>query len=555
MLISKSRYLFSVALITAIIIITDGCNHRAYKVELPGKLPTTDIIAEEELPVDIEVIIGATDIITQLYEKSDKLLSAAWNSRENLYQMLFILHNVYREGLNPEDYHLSAIEKLTEKIILSKEAEVRDVARLELLLTDAFLLLSAHLALGKTDAVTIDPQWKASRRVLTIDLGKFADSTLLNNRIIENLQKLTPAHREYSNLKKALVEYRRIKDKGGWGRFYTILPKLEKGMCDPNIALLRNRLAIIQLYIENDTVNKNLFDHSLYKQVMIFQLRNGLTADGVVGKATIEAMNIPVEERIATIEANLERWRWLSNDLGECYIKVNIANFDLQVIEKDDMVFRTEAIVGLTNRKTPVFSSIMKYLVLNPDWTVPPTILNDDVIPSVIDNPEYLAEKNLKILRIDGTEVDPLTIDWINIVNTGFPYRVHQEPGPENALGRIKFIFPNQYSVYIHDTPNRNLFGRTDRSFSSGCIRVNNPLDLAAWLMKGNPAWTPEQIKNVIDQGKEQIVSLATPIQVHIVYLTAWAGDDGIVYFRKDIYDRDQPLMAALKQGLPGADQ
>lgn len=555
MLISKSRYLFSVALITAIIIIFDGCNYRAYKVELPGKLTTTDIIAEEELPVDIEVIIGATDIITQLYEKSDKLLSAAWNSRENLYQMLFILHNVYREGLNPEDYHLSAIEKLTEKIILSKEAEVRDVARLELLLTDAFLLLSAHLALGKTDAVTIDPQWKASRRVLTIDLGKFADSTLLNNRITENLQKLTPAHREYSNLKKALVEYRRIKDKGGWGRFNTILPKLEKGMCDPDIALLRNRLAIIQVYTENDTVNKNLFDHSLYKQVMIFQLRNGLTADGVVGKATIEAMNIPVEERIATIEANLERWRWLSNDLGERYIKVNIANFDLQVIEKDDMVFRTEAIVGLTNRKTPVFSSIMKYLVLNPDWTVPPTILNDDVIPSVIDNPEYLAEKNLKILRIDGTEVDPLTIDWINIVTTGFPYRVHQEPGPENALGRVKFIFPNQYSVYIHDTPNRNLFGLTDRSFSSGCIRVNNPMALAAWLMKDNPAWTPAQIKIVIDQGKERIVNLITPIQVHIVYLTAWAEDDGLVYFRKDIYDRDQPLMAALKQGLPGTDQ
>ncbi len=555
MLISKPGYLFSVALITAIFIIFDGCNHRVYKVELPETLPAIEETTEEILPADNELITIPSDLVTQLYEKSNKLLSAAWNSRENLYQMLFVLHNIYREGLNPEDYHLSAIEKLTDKIILSDEAEISEVASLELLLTDAFSLLSAHLALGKTDAMTIDPQWKASGRALTIDLKKFTDSTLLNHRIIENLRTLTPAHREYSNLKKALAEYHLIEAKGGWGRFSTGLPRLENGMSDPDIALVRNRLSITQGYVENDTVNENLFDHTLYKQVMLFQLRNGLTADGVVGKATIEAMNIPVEERIATIEANLERWRWLSNDLGDRYIKVNIANFDLQVIEKDDMVFSTEAIVGLTNRKTPVFSSIMKYLVLNPDWTVPPTILNDDVIPSVILNPEYLAEKDLKILRNDGTEVDPLSIDWVNILATGFPYRVRQEPGPKNALGRVKFVFPNQYSVYIHDTPNHNLFGRTDRSFSSGCIRVNNPMDLVAWLMKDNPAWTPVQIKNIVDQGKEQIVNLATPIQVHIVYLTAWAGDDGSVYFRKDIYNRDQPLLVALRQDPAVTDQ
>jgi len=555
MQMGRIRYLFSVALIATITILFNGCGQWAYKEELPEKLTIINEIVQEEPPVVDGTIIFNPDIITQLYEKSEKLLSVIWNSKENLDQMLFVLHNVYREGLNPEDYHLSAIEKLAHKIILSDKAEVVDIGRLEMLLTDAFFLLSAHLAVGKTDAETIDPQWKASRRALTIDWGKFIDSTLQNNHIIENFQKLTPGHREYSNLKKALAEYRQIQEKGGWGRFSTILPKLEKGMCDPDIALLRNRLAITQWYIEDTIDDKYLFDQSLHKQVMLFQLRNGLTADGVVGKATIEAMNIPVEDRIATIEANLERWRWLSDDLGESYIKVNIANFELQVIEKDDMVFKTEAIVGLNSRETPVFSSIMTYLVLNPDWTVPPTILNTDIIPSVINNPAYLAEKNLKILRIDGTEVDPSTIDWINIVTAGFPYRIHQEPGPGNALGRVKFMFPNKFSVYIHDTPNHNLFGRTDRSLSSGCIRVNNPLALAAWLMKDSPDWTPAQIKNVIDEGKERTVNLAKPIQVHIVYLTAWASDDGLAYFRKDIYDRDQPLLAALKQGPPGLDQ
>jgi len=555
MLKSKIRYLFSGILITIFAALFYGCGKWAYKEELPEKLTIINELIQDKPTAAEKTIICNPDVITQLYEKSEKLLSVVWNSRENLEQMLFVLHNVNLEGLNPQDYHLSAIEKLADKIILSEMVEVADIARLELLLTDSFLLLSSHLAVGKIDAVTIDPQWKASRRALMIDWEKFKDSTLKDSRIIKNLQLLTPGHREYCNLKKALAEYRKIQEKGGWGSFNTLLPKLEKGACNSDIPLLRNRLAVTQGYISETIEDKYLFDQSLYEQVIRFQLRNGLVADGVVGKATIEALNIPVEDRIATIEANLERWRWLSNDLGERYIKVNIANFDLQIIEKDDLVFSTEAIVGLTSRETPVFSSIMTYLVLNPDWTVPPTILNTDIVPSVISNPDYLTEKNLKILRIDGTEVDPSSIDWINIVATGFPYRIHQEPGPENALGRVKFMFPNQYSVYIHDTPNHKLFGRSDRSLSSGCIRVNDPLALAAWLMKDSPAWTPEQIKNVIDLGKERTVNLIKPIQVHIVYLTAWASNDGLVYFRKDIYDRDQPLLAALKHDLLELDQ
>jgi murein L,D-transpeptidase YcbB/YkuD len=187
-------------------------------------------------------------------------------------------------------------------------------------------------------------------------------------------------------------------------------------------------------------------------------------------------------------------------------------------------------------------------MVLNPDWTVPPTILKEDIIPSVIKNQDYLTEKNLKILRTDGTEVDPSTIDWNTMVASGFPYRIYQEPGPGNALGKVKFMFTNQYSVYIHDTPGRNLFKRTDRSLSSGCVRINNPLSLAEWLMKDNPSWTPAEIKNVIDKGKARSVYLANPVPVYILYHTAWAGDDGVPYFRKDIYDFDQPLLTALKQ-------
>ena len=542
-------------LIIPIVMLFNLCSRWTFKDELPAKLKIINENIKEGSHLVDGTLIYNPDIINQLYEKSEKNLSATWKSRENIDQMLFVLRNIYREGLHPEDYHLSAIEKQANKIILSTKVEVGDIARLELLLTDAFLQLSLRLAVGNSDAETIDPQWKALRRVIIIDWGKFIDTTLQNHHIIVNLQKLTPRHHEYINLKRALADYRKLEEKGGWGGFNTGSLKLEEGMWHPDIALLRKRLSFTQGYIEDTNDDINLFDQSLYEQVMLFQLRNGLTADGVVGKSTIEAMNIPVEDRIALIEANLERWRWLADDFGERYIKVNIANFDLQIIEKDDVVFKTESIVGIADRKTPVFSSTMTYLILNPDWTVPPTILNTDIIPSVINNPDYLAIKNLKILRVDGSEVDPLSVDWKNIVTNGFPYRMHQEPGAGNALGRVKFMFPNRYSVYIHDTPHRNLFQRTDRSFSSGCIRVNNPLALAAWLMKDNPAWTPAQIKNVIDQGKERIVNLASPIQVHILYLTAWASDDGLVYFRKDIYNRDQPLLAALKQAPPGMDQ
>jgi len=224
-------------------------------------------------------------------------------------------------------------------------------------------------------------------------------------------------------------------------------------MRHPDIALLRKRLAIAQGFIEFNPGDENLFDQPLHDQVVLFQLRNGLNADGVAGKATIEALNISVKDRIATVEANLEHWRWLSDDLGKRYIKVNIANFELQVIENDKQVFYSMAIVGRLYRETPVFSSIIKYLVLDPYWTIPPTILNEDIIPAVIKNPAYLAINNMKVLRNDGIEVDPLTIDWDSVLTTGFPYSIREEPGPVNPLGRIKFMFPNQYNPTGHSVP------------------------------------------------------------------------------------------------------
>lgn len=236
--------LYKVVIVVAFASLAAGCGKPAFKSELSDPLKGSNgtVIAKPEAADD--TILCGQDKITRLFEKSREHLSGGWKSRENLNQMYFVLHNIYKEGLNPEDYHLSAIDKLIDKIILSDTTNIKDINRLELLLSDSFLILSERLAAGKADAETIDPEWKASRRVVTIDWQVFIDSTLMNNCIIENLKNLTPGHREYSNLKKTLAQYLLIEKNGGWGTFTTDLPKLEKGMCHPDIAMLRHRLAI-----------------------------------------------------------------------------------------------------------------------------------------------------------------------------------------------------------------------------------------------------------------------------------------------------------------------
>ena len=492
------------------------------------------------------------DMITLLNEKAGDLLSPRWAHGDKIARMITAIQNVQADGLNPDDYHLPDIEKLTERIILSDEPAAEDIGRLELMLSDAFLLLSSHLAAGKTDPAIIDPEWKALRRNLRQNWQSFIDSTLNTNNIVETLQNLTPGYRDYINLKKALEKYRQLEADGGWGYFNTSFPKLEKGIMHSDVSMLRKRLAITQGYIEFNPEDEYLFDQALHDQVIIFQQRNGLESDGVVGKLTIEALNIPVKDRIETIEANLERWRWIGDDLGNRYIRVNAADFELRVMENDTVAFQTPAIVGSFKRQTPVFSAVMKYMVLNPDWAVPENILKLDIIPEVIKDSTYLARKNMKILRMDGTEVNPYSIDWKSASENSFPYMIKQEPGQDNPLGRIKFIFTNPYDVYIHDTPTRSLFSRNVRPFSSGCIRISNAIELAGYLLKDDPGWSQARLKQAIDRDQKQAIIFKNPIPVHIFYLTAWADDDGTAYFGKDIYNRDRQLIIALKQDHSG---
>jgi len=526
-----------------------ACKNRIRKKEVSDQLIIKIDFINEESPVILGEYIYNPDLMANIYTKEGDLISPKWSLRTNALQMLEVLEEIHTDGLNPEDYHFSAIAMLADKISVSEVPNAEEVAQFELLLTDAFLQLSTHLSRGKVNSETIDPQWKALHRDLNIDWSHFMDSTLLRKDITKTMRNLTPNHREYNNLKKALIKYQEILEDGGWEPITTTLTKFEKGMIHPDVSLIRNRLSVTQGEIILDTDDENLFDESLHKQVVIFQNRNGLEADGVLGKESLQILSISIEDRIASIEANLERWRWLSDELGERHIKINIANFELQFVDKGQTVFVSEAIVGRPYRQTPVFSSLMTYLVFNPDWTVPPTILKNDVIPAIIKNPNYLKEKKMKVITHTGNVVNSSSIDWQRAAQSGFPYMIRQDPGPDNALGRVKFMSPNHHNVYIHDTPSKNLFVHAERTFSSGCIRVNHPLELArVLLLSDDQVWTSDQINNVITGNQPKTVRFKEGIPVHLLYLTAWADDEGVVYFRRDIYNRDQPLLMALKQ-------
>jgi len=250
----------------------------------------------------------------------------------------------------------------------------------------------------------------------------------------------------------------------------------------------------------------------------------------------------------------MERWRWLPQDLGDRYILVNVANFALDVMENRQSILTMRVVAGKPTRRTPFFSAQMTNVVLSPHWYVPPTIAIQDKLPLIRRDPGYAARQNLKIFR-DGpggaTRVDPRAIDWSSVSARNFPYRLRQDPGPRNALGRVKFMFPNPYHVYLHDTPSRELFARTERAFSSGCIRLEKPVELAEYLLRDDPQWSRQRILAGIEKGREQVVYLPAPIPVYLFYWTTWVSDEGVVHFRKDIYERDRVLDGALQKAVP----
>jgi len=443
-------------------------------------------------------------------------------------------------GLPPERYALARIHQLC------NQQDISSLAELDLLLTSSFERYCQDLLTGRTSPKAMDPRQKTtiaeSRPLRTLE------HALATGTLPAALRQTLPKDIGYLRLSQALDNYSALQAKGGWPRIAASCQGLSLGEKHPAVLQLRIRLALTNYYRSPLAFTKT-FDKPLVDALKSFQIRHGLQSHGRLDAQTLDALNAPVAQRIAQIKANLERRRWGPRQFEADHILVNIADFRLNVIEKDHPVLSMKVIVGKPYRSTPAFSRKMTHLVLNPYWYVPQSIAINDLLPKINLDPGFLTRQKFQVFRIKGDQsirVDPTGIDWSSLSRNAFPFSFRQDPGPGNALGRIKFVLPNPFSVFLHDTPQRQLFDRKVRTYSSGCIRLEKPLELARYLLHRNTKKRHDKIDSTLNSSTQQVIKLDKDAPVHLVYWTAWVDQNG-VQFREDVYKRNRKLRLALR--------
>ncbi|MGB7292696.1 MAG: L,D-transpeptidase family protein [Thermodesulfobacteriota bacterium] len=518
--------------------------------------PVSNALRNQILNSKGPIIVMVGETTTQLSDQVPKFyelqnFQPVWTNNSTVLpqanSFIKIIKEAENEGLEPSDYHLKGINVYLNEIQKGKDSvDPHMLAQFDLLLTDAFILYVSHLINGRIEPQGVDLTWLKNHS--NVDFGKIMDLSLGSNQfqnVISNYENPL-----YIRLRTALLKYKIIQANGGWPLIPSG-PKVEKGQRGERIKILRERLTISGDLNAESTVNSDIYDENVASAVRKFQRRHGLADDGIVGPNTLAELNVPVEKRIEQITINMERYRWMPRNIGSRYIAVNIPSFHLDVIQEGKTVLTMPVVVGKPYWNTPLFSADMRYIILNPYWNIPRSIALEETLPKIHADPEYLSKRNIRVLRgwTDGsTEIDPSTIDWSQVNNNNLKYRFRQNPGPSNPLGRVKFMLPNNYNVYLHDTSQKNLFKKQRRDLSHGCIRVENPLGLAEYVLSTEPGWTKERIESEIRKGKSQSIILPDPIPVYLVYFTAWVDDHGDVHFRHDVYGRDEALYQALRK-------
>lgn len=417
-------------------------------------------------------------------------------------------------------------------------------ATLELPAADGWLRLARHLHAGRVDPHQVEPDWTATRPPL--DAAALLAQALSGEGLVTVLATLAPRDAYYLALQRALPVWRERAARGDWP-VIDEGPTLRAGEQGPRVRQLRERLAA-EGFVAETVADPELYDPGLEAQLRRFQTLAHLDVDGAVGRETLAELRRTPAERIEQIRINLERWRWLPDQLGERHLRVNIADFQLEARSGGRVERVHRIIVGKQLRRTPSFSASMRYLVVNPWWEVPRRLAVEDKLPLFRKDPAAAQKLGFRVLDASGAEVDPAGIDWNALSKQHFPYRLRQAPGAQNALGRIKLMFPNRHDVYLHDTPTRGLFERSRRNFSSGCVRVEAPLELAAWVLGVASGVSAEQLAAIVDSGAETTIRLPRALPVHLQYLTAVVSD-GEVRFVHDLYGRDPPLIALMGAG------
>lgn len=485
------------------------------------------------------------DEVNEVYTSRDYALIWSDGSQFNdkAHALFNVIQNARKIGLNPADYDLEVIQYFIESTI----DDATLLSKSDITFTHAYLKLANHI------------ESKTSITDLPVEYTLFKDENFLSESykkesIILDPPKLKPAPNtsviqkqdHYSRLLTALDRYSLVNDNFD----AIVLPKksLTIGDISPEVSKARNRLYELGDYESTDFSNQT-FDESLALAITDFQHRHGLETDGVLGKRTVREINKSAEDRTLQLKVNLERARQISEYGNSRYILVNVPEYKLYVIENGETVYQTRVVVGKKKHKTPVISSEISEFVLNPYWNVPKSITKNEIIPKIQEDLTYLARNDMKVISRQNNRnifIDPEFVDWTTVDPYTAPIRIRQDPGKKNALGRVKFIFPNNHRVYLHDTPSRKLFARNSRAFSHGCVRVENPIEFAEVLLSNSSTWTDEDLYHFAEQDKTKVIKLDQPIPIHITYMTAWADEQGIINFRPDIYKRDSHIASTL---------
>lgn len=477
----------------------------------------------------------ATADLAELYQKpSDFLWLQQLQLTNRAHDALAFIADSITHGLNPNDYHQDLLARLDPAVDKSN-AHVFD-----LMLSDGMLKLIRDISSGRLDPAVVDPKWAIPRA--PFNAVKFLKDALSDKQFKERLLSLVPSNNQYRQLEAAAERYQQYVDRGGWPKI-SLATTLHPGDSSRSVPAIRERLAFVDESLNSvRPIQQEDYDTKLEQAVRQFQRRHSLQADGIIGPATVRAMNVSASTRLQQIKINMERLRWLPDDLGDRYIMVNLANYQLTAIEDEKVKLNMRVIVGKTKRPTPSFSSKMTRIVYNPRWHVPHKLARLDLLPKQQANPDYLASHNFRVFINEAgkkVEVDPESIDWQSLSANNFPYSLRQEPGDKNALGRLKFILPNPWAIYLHDTPSKSLFNRSRRNFSSGCIRVEDPVALANFsLTNGNTEQPPEEILSTQDVFETK---LDQPLAVYAIYSTVWFNGNELT-FSPDSYRRDQKM-------------
>lgn len=485
---------------------------------------------------------GAGQLIADFYARRE--FRPAWGDRDRREALLKAVEASATHGLSPSDFRPEGLASLHK----ARDRDVKKAAERELAFTENLIRLVYQLRFGRIDPRALYEDWNFTRTLGPVQPVDALEALVAADSLEDAIERYAPQLDAYRRLRDALKAHRAAQTSGGWP-LVPPGPTLRPGDRDPRVRLIREQLVATGDHPRDaQPAEVQHFDETLRAAVVAFQSRHGLDPDGAVGRKTAAAMQVDVGRRIDQIRVNLERLRWVAQDIEGDYLLVNIAGFNAKLYLDRRLAWDSKVVVGRPYRKTPAFRADMQYLVLNPEWVLPPTILREDVLPKLARDPNYLAEHDMRVVDNEGRPIDANEIDWRRYARGGFPYQIVQSAGSDNPLGRIKFMLPNPYAVYLHDTPAKNLFLRSERAFSSGCIRLERPLDLAVILLNDPEQWNAETLVAALDTGETRNVRVRRKVPVMILYHTAEVGEDGRTYFHPDLYELDAPILAALAQ-------